>query len=125
MTFYLNSLDILNFGYKQNVSFTYHNTNSRSYIDHVLASPSVASNTKSCKILSDVYDNTSDHFPILTNICLDVKLPSSHKESLENRRNMCINWGDNLMVRTYKELLTDACEKLPPIDQHSVRSAYL
>ena len=61
-----NELNASNFNFDQNVSYTYFNATSQSYIDHVFTSTGVGDIIKRCSILSDLPTNVSDHYPLLT-----------------------------------------------------------
>ena len=76
-----NELSSSNFNFAQNVSYTYFNATSQSYIDHVFTSTGAGDIIKRCSILSDLPTNVSDHYPLLTTAEIQVQSNIKHKSS--------------------------------------------
>ena len=68
-----NNFGVANFAFNQNNNYTYFKGKNISYIDHCVIVSHFMDNVKNCEILSDIPDNCSDHFPIVTWCNLDVK----------------------------------------------------
>ena len=81
-----NDLVSCNFAFEQKVNYTYHKNDTKSYIDHVFLSKFVYDQLRNCEILSDLCDNVSDHYPIMTSLSIvlnkdNINCPS-HKDAL-------------------------------------------
>ena len=63
-----NDFEVAHFNVEQDVSYTYFNTISRSYIDHVFISKDARNTVTACAIVSDLPSNVSDHFPMCTTL---------------------------------------------------------
>ena len=120
-----NQLYVANFSYHQNVNYTFFNSVSRSYIDHVLVPEYLQENVLDCSIQEVCADNTSDHLAIQCSLKLSVSRP---KDSEECELSLCPKyprpkWDDTRVRARYTASLNDRLQAVRPIDARGVSSA--
>ena len=116
-----NELHVANFNFNQPVNYTYFSKHAQSYIDHMFISQNAWEYVLDCKIMSDMQDNVSDHFPL----CLSVKLPVNityNDNDLSDSINKFprINWSDNSLCSQYSSLVCDTSVILDSVSPDSV-----
>jgi exonuclease III len=110
-----NELEVANFVFNQKTNYTYFKGKNTSYIDHCLISSHLREHVTSCKIITDLADCCSDHFPIVTRCIVDIKQQKPVlKPSVKVRKH--INWSDTQVQSNYKSILSESSSNLlPPI----------
>jgi exonuclease III len=111
-----NELYVANFSFAQDVNYTFKNTTSRSYIDHIMIMESLAEKVLNCKIQSDD-DNVSDHLPLCCHIKLSIKRNMSNHNTTIDKAN--VNWSDHNVQKAYSDKLRSVLRSkpLPSMDQ--------
>ena len=112
-----NELYSCNFDFNQDVHYTYHKNNAKSYIDHVLFSNFAHEQVIDCKILC-LSDIVSDHLPIKTTLvvrvndvtCKDNQPVVLTRPALKFPR---IDWSDNKQCEVFATCVKEAAKALP------------
>jgi hypothetical protein len=118
-----NDLKAANFNFDQDVSYTYFNATSQSYIDHVFSSSCAGDIIKQCSIMSDLPTNVSDHYPLLTSVELQVQTNIKHSKIVSAvPKYPRMNWSDNEACVSYSRYVTDGAKSLPIINFDAVNS---
>ena len=95
-----------NFAFEQNVNYTYQKNDTKSYIDHVFLSRFAFEQLKNCEILSDLCDNVSDHYPIMSSLSIVFNKitnnKSDYKQAFEHPK---IDWTKIKNCKEYKKCL--------------------
>ena len=104
-----NELHMANFNFNQPVNYTYFSKHAQSYINHMFISQNAWGYVLDCKILSDIQDNVSDHFPLCLSVKLPVNITYKDNDFSDNINKFPrINWSDNLLCSQYSSLVSDA-----------------
>ena len=121
-----NELSVSNFAFEQGVNYTYFNAQSRSYIDHVFVSKYADNLVKSCKIMYEMSDNISDHYPICTSLVLSVHDMQNFGNNEETFFNVPIydriDWSNHDICTIYQQGLAQSALVLPFINPESIKS---
>ena len=120
-----NDFEVANFNFEQDVSYTYFNTISRSYIDHVFISKDARNTVTACAIVSDLPSNVSDHFPMCTT--LGVLVTSKELDIADNGVSSVpnfprVDWSDNKNCTAYSRYMDVATASLPGVNFDTVTS---
>ena len=118
-----NELSVANFQSQQNVSHTYLSGDNKSYIDHVLTSPTAQPLVSNCRILHDRPDCLSDHFPLITDINLPVVVchNASAKVATASAPNFPrMNWTKHHLCNRYHQVILEALAQIPVYPPESV-----
>ena len=118
-----NDLTILDFKYKQGVSYTYHNAVSRSYIDHVAASEPAVKLSNECKIQALSYENLSDHLPIKTVMSINCSKTDGKPAIKSEKEYPPINWNNKQIVSSYKNNIVKAAAGLPDVTIDDIKNS--
>ena len=118
-----NGFEVGNFNYDQSVSYTYFNAIVKSYIDHVFVSGSAKDLVTSCCIQSDMSCNVSDHFPICTNIVLNIDCHSGSSKPSNVPIYPRLNWSDDALCQAYSKSVNAAADTLDNVNIDSVQCA--
>ena len=97
-----NSLVVSNFDFSQDVNYTYYKSNCRTYIDHCMVTSRTELVVKDCSILSNLADNTSDHFPVAIELEIDISQSEDDGVSMNNTYQQ-VNWNQKGMKEAYLE----------------------
>ena len=120
-----NDFVVANFNFEQDVSYTYFNTISRSYIDHVFISKDTRNTVTACAIVSDLPSNVSDHFPVCTT--LSVLVTSKGLDIVDSGMSSLpsfprVDWSDNKNCTAYSRYMDVAATSLPGVNLDTVTS---
>ena len=97
-----NECSVANFSFTQPVNYTYSNSVSKSYIDHVLAPTHLLNIISTCAILCDD-TNVSDHFPIRCHVKL--KASTESRTTSAGPRPSRVRWDSQTTQRAYRDTL--------------------
>ena len=114
-----NDFEVANFNCEQDVSYTYFNTISRSYIDHVFISKDARNTVTACAIVSDLPSNVSDHFPMCTTlgVCVTSKELDIAGNGVSSFPNFPrVDWSDNKNCTAYSRYMDVATASLPGVN---------
>ena len=119
-----NDFEVANFNVEQDVSYTYFNTISRSYIDHVFISKDTRNTVTACAI-SDLPSNVSDHFPVCATLGVLVTskgldIADSGVSSLPSFPR--VDRSDNKNCTAYSRYMDVAATSLPGVNVDTVTS---
>ena len=123
-----NDLTVANFAFNQTANYTYSKGNCSSYIDHCFVNSKYDQCIKDCRILADVPDCASDHFPVTVSI--RVPLPAlsitvnGTQEKFE-RQHASINWRDKKIQNEYAEALSGIVKEMKPPSENLEKQAYV
>ena len=117
-----NNLTILDLKYKQCVPYTYHNSVSSTYIDHVAASDSAVELTKECTIQALSYNNVSDHLPITTVLAIECNNEKNNIKINSEKEYHHINWDDKRTVSSYRNIIAEAADCLPDVIINKIKT---
>lgn len=103
-----NDLHVADFTDDQPVNYTFHSGALTSYVDHVFISNHAQGSVKKCRIMHDLIDNVSDHFPISTNVTISVR-GNGTSLYINSLNHSCpptfpkIDWTNREIVAAYRE----------------------
>ena len=112
-----NDLCVLNFLFRQSVSYTYSQGSKQSYIDHIVVPRYLCEKFLDCNILNKAEDNVSDHFAI--NASIDVPGVKQDDENFDlgskYQEYPRARWDDVLFQKEYCKLMLDSMQSIPTI----------
>ena len=112
-----NDLYVVNFAYKQTVSYTFHNKTHKSYIDHMLAPLAIFNKVSSCEIL-DSDNNVSDHNALYC--VLELPHPIKTDRTKQIHAGNKVDWNKPSTQDVYCASLKKLLYKVPVVNTKDI-----